>query len=151
MNAEPTAEAQQSIPYLSETWLTEADQLLDGLPPIGEAVTIAVVVTDGPNGDRRYRTVLGPDRVSMTSWTDGAVGDGTEGGVGGDGADGGVRMTMHWDVAVAVATGRASAQRAFLDGDLQLGGDASLLLGHQQELAAIEDRLAPLRAITRYD
>ena len=59
-------------------------------------------------------------------------------------------MTLSWEVAVAIATGRASAQRAFLDGDLQLGGDTGLLLGHQRALTDIEDRLDELRAETDF-
>lgn len=120
--------------YLSAAWLHQADELLSGLTPITKKVEVAMVVRSGPEGDRRYRMVLGPDRVGIDPDTD----------------EGGVRMTMEWDIAAAIATGQASAQRAFLDGNLQLGGDTSLLLGHQQELAAIEDRLQPLRAITSY-
>jgi len=134
MSADGPTAGPEPIRYLSPAWLTEADRLLEGLTPVTKPVIIAMEVTDGPHGDRRYRMVLGPDRVGLD-----------------DQEDGGVRMTMAWNVAVAIATGQASAQRAFLDGDLQLGGDTSLLLGHQQELAAIEDRLQPLRAVTRYD
>jgi hypothetical protein len=123
-----------TVAYLSPEWIKQADGLLAGLSPVAEDVVVAMVVRAGPDGDRSYRLILGPDRVGMESDRD----------------DGGVRMTMVWDVAVSIATGQASAQRAFLDGHLQLGGDTSLLLGHQQELAAIEDRLQPLRAITSY-
>lgn len=120
--------------YLSTEWIEQADRLLADLSPVADDVVVAMVVRGGPHGDRNYRMVLGPDRVGMDPDRD----------------DGGVRMTMNWDIAVSIATGEASAQRAFLDGHLQLGGDTSLLLGHQQELAAIEDRLQPLRAITDY-
>lgn len=124
----------ETIPYLSAEWLQRADALLSTLPPVEDAVEVAIVIRSGPAGERRYRMVLGPDRVGMDADVDKA----------------GVRMTMDWDVAVAIAKGEASAQRAFLDGRLQLGGDASLLLGHQQQLAAIEDNLKPLRAVTSY-
>lgn len=128
------AQNSATVDYLSQEWIEQADGLLAGLSPVEEDVVVAMVVRAGPNGDRSYRLVLGPDRVGMDPDRD----------------DGGVRMTMDWDVAVSIATGQASAQRAFLDGHLQLGGDTSLLLGHQQALAAIEDRLQPLRAITNY-
>ena len=53
-------------------------------------------------------------------------------------------------IAAAIARGEIGAQRAFLDGEIRLGGDTTALLGHQAELAEIDDRLADLRAITRY-
>lgn len=121
--------------YLSDDWLAEADRRLADLHPITEAVSVGMTVEGGPDGDRAYRLILGPDRVGM------------EPGI----ADSGVRMTLPWAVAVAVAQAEASAQRAFLDGHLQLGGDTSLLLGHQRALADIEDRLDQLRAETDFD
>ena len=120
--------------YLDDAWLAEADRRLRDLAPIAQAVSVGMTVHGGPEGERRYRLVLGPDRV------------GIEAGLG----DSGVRMSVPWPVAVAIAQGRASAQRAFLDGQIQLGGDASLLLGHQQQLADIDDRLADLRAATDF-
>ena len=118
------------IRYLSHEWLQRADERLAGLNPVSEPVSVAMTVTGGPDGDRRYRLILGPDRVGISGGHD----------------DSGVRMTLSWEVAVAIAQGRGSAQRSFLDGHLQLGGDTSLLLGHQQALAEIDDRLDDLRA-----
>ncbi len=120
--------------YLSDRWLKRADQQLAGLAPLADAVSVGFRVLSGPDGDRRYRLILGPDRVGAAAGDDGC----------------GVSLTMHWDVAVQIANGRRSAQRAFLDGEIQLGGDASVLLGHQRELAEIDDRLAELRATTKY-
>lgn len=120
--------------YLSDEWLTKADEQLAALSPISTAVSVAMTVTDGPDGERNYRLVLGPERVGVAP------------GVG----DSGVSMTVTWPVAVAIATGEASAQRAFLDGNLQLGGDTSLLLGHQQQLADIADKLDGLRSTTDF-
>lgn len=123
-----------ALRYLSDEWLRKADERLSGLSPVAEPVSVGMTVTGGPDGDRRYRLILGPDRVG--------IGDGV--------GDSGVRMTLSWESAVAIATGRASAQRSFLDGDLQLGGDTGLLLGHQRALADIEDRLDELRAETDF-
>ena len=121
--------------YLSDEWLARADRALGDLSPVDEEVAVGVTVTGGPDGERRYRLVLGPDRVGLDPEPEPA----------------GVRMTMAWDDAVEIAQGRSSAQRAFLDGHLRLGGDLSLLLGHQDALARIDDRLAELRIDTRYD
>lgn len=122
-----------SVRYLSDRWLAEADRLLSGQTPLEANVAVGMIVTGGPDGDRRYRLILGPDRVGVDTAT-----------------EVGVSMTMDWPMAAAVAQGHSSAQRAFLDGELQLGGDAGVLLGHQQALTEVEDRLAPLRAVTDY-
>ena len=120
--------------YLSRAWLERADACLGDLPPVAESLAVAIAVVGGPDGDRRYRLVLGPDRVGVSPEPDPA----------------GVRMTLEWADAVAIARGESSAQRAFLDGRLRLGGDSSLLLGHQDALAAIDDRLAELRSATDF-
>ncbi|MGI9595399.1 MAG: hypothetical protein ACR2QK_04525 [Acidimicrobiales bacterium] len=124
----------ERLRYLSDRWLDEADRRLASLTPLPASVSVGMAVLGGPDGDRLYRLVLGPDRVGV------ALGL----------ADSGVHMTLAWEVAVDIAQGRASAQRAFLDGRMQLGGDTSLLLGYQQQLADIEDRLDRLRADTDF-
>ena len=122
------------IRYLSDEWLDCADQRLGALSPISAAVSVGISVLGGPEGERNYRLILGPDRVGVASEIE----------------DSGVLMTLQWPAAVAIAKGEASAQRAFLDGNLQLGGDTSLLLGHQQQLAEITDLLDELRAATDF-
>ncbi len=123
-----------TVRYLSDEWLRRADEDLAGLTPISSAVEVGILVRSGPEGDRGYRLILGPDRVGVEPGADGS----------------GVQMSLDWDVAVAIANGATSAQRAFLDGQMQLGGDTSLLLGHQSELGDIDDRFGDLRANTRY-
>lgn len=123
-----------AVRYLSDDWLAAADRALGQLKPLETDLRVGVVVTDGPDGERRYRLVLGSQRVGVESGDEPCM----------------VRMTLPWTVAVAIATGRASAQRAFLDGHIQFGGDATALLGHQDQLAAIDDRLASLRDITDF-
>ncbi len=124
----------KGLPYLSDAWLTGADAALADLVPIPEALAVGIEVVGGPRGDRSYRLILGPDRVGVSPEAEPA----------------GVRMTVEWGDAVAIAKGRSSAQRAFLDGRLRLGGDIALLLGHQDALAAIDDRLAGLRDSTDF-
>jgi lipid-binding SYLF domain-containing protein len=59
-------------------------------------------------------------------------------------------LTLAYDLAVSIASGTASAQRAFLDGDIRLGGDVTVLLGTVDALATIDDRLSDLRSVTSY-
>lgn len=126
--------ADDRVEFLSDAWVAAADAALSRLAPVPGPLVVAVTVTGGPAGDRRYRLVLGPDGV------------GAEPGPG----PAAVTMTMTWDLAVAVNQGRESAQRAFLDGRLTLGGDPVVLLGHAPHLAAVDDALAPLRARTSF-
>lgn len=127
--------SERSIPYLSDEWIRQADEALAGLAAVAGDVTVAVRVTgDGERPDVSYRLVLGPDKVRMI----------------GDDQNGDVRLTMPYAVSAAIAQGRIGAQRAFLNGQIQLGGDTTALLGHQAPLAEVDDRLAELRARTRF-
>lgn len=132
-----------SVDYLSAQWFRDADEALAGLTPIPSAVTVAVRVVDLPRGrdDVPYRLILGPDRVRIAA-------DGHDDPT--DGERDAVTLTMSYAIATAIARGEIGAQRAFLDGEVRLGGDTTTLLGHQARLAEIEDRLGELRSRTRY-
>ncbi len=134
----------EPVEYLGPEWFRQADEAVAALTPIPSPVTVAVRVTDLPRGRRDigYRLVLGPDRVRVlaTEHRSGAATDEHEG----------VSLTMSYDIASAIARGEIGAQRAFLDGEVRLGGDTTALLGHQARLAEIEDRLGDLRSRTTY-
>ncbi len=140
----PTAD---TIDYLSDEWLDEADRAVADLSPLPDPVSVGIRVV-GERATRHYSLVLGPDRVAVRRP------DGDEGENEGDNRSSrsteSVRLTMPLPVAAAVARGRVGAQRAFLDGQIQLGGDTTVLLGYQQQLSDIDDRLAALRARTRF-
>ncbi len=130
------------IPYLSDEWLTEADQAVADLAPLTSPLVVTMDISGGPRGRCRYQIVLGPDRVGFRAIDEADSGNGHH--------SGDVSMTMEWAVATGVAQGHLGAQRAFLDGDIQLGGDATRLLGHQEALAAVDDRLSELRGRTDF-
>ncbi len=119
--------------YLSDAWLDRAAIAVAGVEPVDEAFSIAYVVTDGPDGDRSYTLQLGPDAVTVRF-----------------GVDAPVTLQMTWTVACGIARGELSAQRAFLDGDMRIGGDAQALVGTTDSLAAVDDALTELRATTTY-
>ena len=121
--------------YLSDSWLHAADQALQGLEPLPVSLVVGYLVEGGPDGDRRYSVRFGPESVGIISGTDAAD----------------VVLQLDWNLAVGVALGQDSAQRAFLDGGLRLAGDVNLLLVHTAALASFDDRLATLRATTDYD
>lgn len=148
------------IDYLSDEWLGEADRAVADLPPLPDAVTVGIRIIDG-GAVIGYSLVLGPDRVSIRPYR-GDTEDpsatspastaepSTETGDDRDRPHDDVRLTMPMEVAVGIARGQAGAQRAFLDGHIQLGGDTTVLLGYQQHLAEIDDRLSDLRSRTRF-
>lgn len=128
------------VEYLSPEWIEAADELLasaptDGLPD-GEPLVVETVVTDAPGGERRYVVELGASGMSARR-SDG-TGPFT------------VRLTQSYEVAAEVAQGRLSAQAAFLDARIQLGGDVTTLIGNADLVARIGDVLAPLRSRTSY-
>ena len=117
--------------YLSDEWIDEANTAVAGLEPASEPFAVTYSVVDGPDGDRTYTIDLGAPSVRV---------DGE--------APVGLRMT--WDVAKAIALGEVSAQRAFLDGDMQIIGDAQALVGNSDGMVAVDGALADLRAATVY-
>lgn len=117
--------------YLSDEWIKEANAAVSGLEPSAEPFAVSYTVTDGPDGERSYTLDLG--RPSIVT---------------GGGAPVGLRMT--WDMAKAIARGETSAQRAFLDGNMRIEGDAQALVGNTSGMAAVDAALTPLRATTNY-
>lgn len=132
----------ETVEYLTAEWFQHADEAVATLPALPSAVTVAVRVVDLPRNrpDVPYRLVLGPGRVRILATETGGL----------DAVEGDVTLTMSYEVASAIARGEIGAQRAFLDGEVRLGGDTTALLGHQAHLAEIEDRLSELRSRTRF-
>lgn len=62
--------------------------------------------------------------------------------------DAAVRISSDRETAAAIASGRLSAQRAFLDGRLHLSGDIHPLMDARPGLAALGDVFAAVRAET---
>lgn len=117
--------------YLSDDWIQAANTAVAGIEPSAEPFSVSYTVTDGPDGDRAYTLNLGQPSVVR-------------------GADAPVGLRMTWDVAKAVALGELSAQRAFLDGNMQIQGDAQALVGNDKGMAAVDAALVTLRASTTY-
>lgn len=117
--------------YLSDEWINEADAAVRRLSPTDEPFSVTYTVTAGPEGDRTYTLDLGAPSVQP-------------------GGDAAVGLRMTWAVAKAIALGELSAQRAFLEGDMQITGDAQALVGNTEGMTAVDGALAELRAATTY-
>lgn len=117
--------------YLSDEWIEAANAAVSGLEPSTEPFAVSYTVTDGPTGERSYTLDLTGPSIEL-------------------GAKAPVGLRMHWDTAKAIAVGEGSAQRAFLDGNMQIEGDAQALVGNADGMSAVERALVDVRASTTY-
>ena len=125
--------------YLSDVWLDEAASAFsaasDPLPRDAD-FTIQQLVDGTPNGDVAYALVLSGRSVTLTK---------------GVAADATVSFRQDWATATGVAKGEISAQAAFMNGQIQLGGDTSTLVNNHDLLVEVDDLLKDLRAKTTFD
>lgn len=146
--------------YLSPQWIDAARQALtadEALPTalVGVTLTIEQVVADVPSA-RRDAGPAGTNGaasglpVGTARWHV-AITDGRVTLAAGAAPEPDLRFTTTYGTAAQVASGALSAQRAFVEGRLRVGGDLSLLITHQRAFAAIDDALAAVRAQTTYD
>lgn len=127
--------------YLSDRWFDAARDALAGdarLPGAVAGITLSVeqVVEGGPDGTVTWHLDLADGRVTLGT---------------GPAARPDLRFTTAYDTAARIAAGTLSAQRAFAEGRLRVGGDLSLLITHQRAVAAVDDVLAGVRAETTFD
>lgn len=121
-----------AMKYLSEEWLAAANEAVSRLAPAANDVGVGYIVTNAPGGDVAYTLVLGPTTVAVVIGTGSA----------------GVTLTLDWVLAERIFKGEASAQRAFLDGAIRVGGDVQVLVGNNDAMAAVDAELAHLRSQT---
>jgi SCP-2 sterol transfer family len=116
--------------YLSPEWLRAAD---DAVAMIDVDPTTAVVIEQrvpgGPDGDIVYRLVAKDGRCRL---------------VAGDDPPADVSITTPWELANAIATGAASAQQAFLHGEIRIGGDPAVLVRHAELSAELSAALSSI-------
>ncbi len=122
------------VRYLSKEWIAEADMQIRGLQPLTSELVVRYEVLDGPDGDRTYHVVFGPDQMAVMQHHESPN----------------LIFSLPWECAAAIAAGTVSAQRSFLDGTMSLAGDAALLIGHQETFNNVADLLSDLRDQTEY-
>jgi predicted lipid carrier protein YhbT len=126
--------------FLSPEWLGELDDAArraqgDQLPPGEVRLVVGQRVRRAPDDEVAYALRLEHGTVRV---------------VPGPAEDADVTLVQDLDTATAVAQGRLSAQAAFMTGRLRVEGDVSVLLAHQDVVAAVDGALAPVRATTTY-
>jgi hypothetical protein len=129
------------VRYLSSEWMDAAARALAADDSLRTALadlslTVEQVVTGGPDGTVQWHITVDRGDVTLRR---------------GPADDPDLRFATSYDTAARVASGLLGAQRAFVEGQLRVGGDLSLLITHQRAVASIDDALAELRARTTYD
>ncbi len=121
------------VRFLSDEWVIELDRAGQRASvPDDVALVVEHEITDGLRVVQ-FHVVVADGTIRVRS---GAAPEAT------------VRFRQDASTAWSVASGEGSAQRAFMSGDLRVGGDLRALLDHAEVLAAIGDVFADLRALT---
>ena len=122
------------LEFLSTEWIKALGEAAAGQPGIGGGVDLTVQQTvEAPTGSVTYHVHFGGDGVTVAA---------------GPAAGAAIQFRSDAATARALAAGSLSAQRAFMAGDLRVGGDLRLLLEHQEALSRIGDLFGAVRSRT---
>ena len=128
--------------YLSPAWLDEAAGALASadlsMVPAGDTIRFGYTITDVPpplsaDGTVRYSVTLNSSLPEAR----------LEAGRG----DGDVRFTMSYAVAHSVASGLQNGSKAFLNGEVQLGGNVALLISRARDLAYLDGLIPKVTSV----
>ena len=156
------------LDYLSSEWLEAASVafarvVLD--PPLEGSLSIAQTVTGAPAGVVRYLITIEGSSVALQSFDPSDELDPSDAVDASDAISpaepdasrpilqaksSDIRFTQDYATAAAIAQGQQSAQRAFMQGMLQVGGDITRMISCSTALDAVGDALATLRAQTSF-
>lgn len=121
--------------FLTDAWLDDLEAAARAAPvPDDLELTIQQVIVDG-DGEIAFSIVLGSGGARVRRGRD---------------AEAHVTFTQDRATATAIARGDLSAQVAFLDGRLRLGGDIAALLDRAGAVAAVHDLFGVVRADTTW-
>ena len=105
--------------FLSDSWFAELETKARAASAPPDLALVIEQVVEG-DADERWQVQISGGDVRIVRDGDGA-------------AD--VRIRTDAATAEGINAGATSAQRAFLDGRLQIGGDVQLLMQHRETLA----------------
>ncbi len=118
--------------FLTDEWLDELDAAARGAgAPAAPRLVLQQVVPDGPGGEVAYALVVEDGRIRVERGR-------------ADRPD--LVFTQDRATAEAIHRGELSAQTAFMQGRLRLGGDLRAVIDRAADLAAIDDVFARFRA-----
>lgn len=121
--------------FLSDEWLDELEAAMAAIAVAPEVrVTLQQVVADG-EAERAYALRFADGRITL---------------VRGRVADADITFSQDRSTAAAIARGEQSAQAAFLQGHLRIGGDLHRFAEPAEAVAGLGDVFASVRATTTY-
>jgi putative sterol carrier protein len=129
------------VQYLSDEWMQEAGDALAASEELRAAaagsddLVLQYDVASAPGGKRSYGIRFGDGSVALEP---------------GPHKDAATSFSLDYDVAAEIAKGELSAQAAFMQGRLKLGGDVTTLIRQNALLDGLDDALGDLRARTEY-
>ena len=122
--------------YLSDQWFAEAIAQVEAMtletsdrPPVRFSYAVDGLPDDHPRAGLtiRYQISLTPSEGVATLVETDESGD--------------VQFFLQYAKAFEIASGQRSGSRAFLDGDIQVGGDVALLIARSGELQTLSGAL----------
>lgn len=126
------------LKFLTDEWIAALDEAAAADAELrqlaGELVlTIEQEVTGGPDGDVCYHVAFDRGQVAVRP---------------GPAEHATLRFSQDYQTAAAISLGAGSAQRAFMTGQLRVGGDLRVLLAHGEAMAQLHDAFGAVRART---
>ena len=133
----PASRYPRVVRYLSEEWLSAADQAVRDASPAPSGALVIDQHVDDDGTALCWRTTLGTQ-----SRIEAVPAEST-------GADAVFRQSFA--TARAIAEGSSDAHQAFLLGDIRFEGSIDALITHRESFDWLEQALAPVMAATSWD
>ena len=124
--------------FLSPAWIEELDGVGVTIDP-GITFELEQVVTATPHGDVRYRFTLAHGRLRVRMADSGAEAGAAD-----------ATLTVSYDTAMDLATGRRDGSDVFDAGLVRFEGDLAKLQAATATLAAVAETLALVRSRTTF-
>ena len=124
--------------YLSDEWLAALDSAARTVtvdPPAADTIVVQTVVTDPPGPAIAYHLTLADRSIGVQAGASDAPT---------------VTFTQSRETAAAVASGRRSAQEAFMAGDIRVGGDVTALIQQREAFRAFDEVMAGVLVETEF-
>jgi putative sterol carrier protein len=132
--------------FLSPAWIEDLNAVGVTIDP-GVTFVLEQVVTATPHGDVRYRFTLAQGRLRVRMAD---VGADVGANVGADVGAADATLTVSYDTAVDLATGRRDGSDVFDAGLVRFEGDLAKLQAATATLAAVAETLAMVRSRTTF-